>query len=143
MNQYLIAGVLAGLLAAFLGGIGLGWHERSLRVPAEMAAQQDIDAKECYKFQKLTQDTNNDLQKQRDDIANELTALRLRQPTACVHTTGKAKSSNSGETGHVANNVSSDWLLNFAATCEIYRRAVATIDKFLDEERNGQRNTAQ
>jgi hypothetical protein len=137
MNQYLIAGVIAGLLVAFLGGIGLGWHERAIRVPAELEAQQTADQKTCSEAQQLTKDANDELQKDRDTIAANLSAYKLRVPASCVRVSSRPKLPSTG-TKHAGSNgagLSSDWLRTYAATAETYRSELGVCIDFLHQER--------
>lgn len=136
MNPYIII----GLIAAFILNSGVsgfvGWHERAIRVPAELAAQKDTDTKACDKAQAVTKGENDALQKNRDVIAHKLASYKLQHPT-CVSVTSSPNLPGSGpeHAGHDGTGLSSDWLNDFAATCEGYRSTLMVCTDFVKKER--------
>lgn len=137
LNPYVIAGAIGLLLASFIGGGFLGWHEKSIRVPAELQSQEVVDALECSKAQQLTKVENDQLQKDRDGIADKLSTLQLQQPPTCVRVASSPDISNSGakHAGQDGNGISSIWLRKYAAEAEQYRSEVTVCNDFLAEER--------
>lgn len=137
LNPYIIIVALGLLLVSFVTGGLLGWHERAIRVPAQLESQQTIDQQACEKVQQLTKDANNDLQKSRDDIAARLSALKLQHSPTCVRPTGAANLQPGGPK-HArpdGTGLSSDWLREYAAEAEQYRREVMVCTGFLAKER--------
>ena len=136
MNPYLIIGGLAGVILAFIVGGVLGYEYRAGKVPAELLAQQSVDVTACQKVQKLTEDANDQLTKDRDAIAVQL-ANSLRQPSTCVRVASSPVIPSSGAkyAKHDGNGISSSWLRQFAATCESYRTEVSVCQDFLAQER--------
>lgn len=139
INPYLILGAVGALLVSFLGGGMLGWHERAIRVPEELEAQQTTDQQACAKSQQLTKDANDVLQKDRDTIAARLNALRLQHPPACVRVAKPAVipasgAEHAGQDG-AGTGISSDWLREYAAEAEGYRSQVSVCVDFLKKER--------
>lgn len=108
------------------------WREKASQLDAAENALSSAVAK-CESDKKITENANDALSKDRDAISLRLASL-LQQPSQCVQPTGAAKPSKGGA-GHAAANVSSAWLLQFAATCENYRETVSELDGFLDAER--------
>jgi|GEM_PF-4360646 len=136
MNPYLIIGALAGVILAFIAGGVLGYEYRAGKVPAELLAQQSVDVTACQKVQKLTEDANDQLTKDRDAIAAQL-ANSLRQPSTCVSVTSTPVISGGGakHADHNGNGINSSWLRQYAATCEGYRTEVMVCTDFLAQER--------
>lgn len=137
MNPYLALAAIGALLVSFAGGGILGWHERTVRVPAELTEQQGVDAKECQQAQQLTKGANDALQKDRDTIAAQLNAYQLLHPPTCVRLTGPANNS-SGGAEHAAGDgesINTGFLRSYAAKCEEYRGQVKVCSDFLVSER--------
>lgn len=131
MNQYLIYALIA--LGLFASGVATGWHEKALRVPALLEAQQTADNKQCNIDKQISRETNDQLQKDRDSIADRLTTLLMQQPAKCVPVTGKTQLSTSGKPGHAGQNgIRSQWLRQYAAECETYRREVTSCVGFIN-----------
>lgn len=137
MNPYLILVAIGALLVSFAGGGLLGWHERTVRVPAELTAQQDVDAKECQQAQQLTKGANDALQKNRDAIAAQLNTYKLRHPATCVRVTGTADNPSGGaeHAGSDGASVNTGFLRDYAAQAEQYRAEVSVCNEFLSSER--------
>lgn len=129
-TEILIAGWILTAGGSFLGG----WHERVLREPAMLTSQKTADAQACTDAQAITKETNDALQKDRDAIAQRLSALEL-QPSTCVPVTDKAEPPASGGKHAGSNGVTSRALREFAATCEEYRVGLKWCEEFLDKER--------
>jgi hypothetical protein len=137
MNPYLILGAVGALLVSFLGGGFLGWHERAVRVPAELVEQQTVDTKACDQVQLLTKRANNDLQKNNGVITRKLAALRLQHPAACVPVAGASNLPAGGQqhAGQDGGSVSADTLRGYAAEAETYRSELTVCTQFLAQER--------
>lgn len=137
MNPYIIIAAIGALLVSFSSGGLLGWHEKAVRVPAELTAQQNVDAKECQQAQQLTKGANDALQKDIDDIAAQLRTYKLRSPPACVRVAGTADNP-SGGAEHAASDgtsINTGFLRDYAAKCEEYRSEVSVCSSFLASER--------
>lgn len=137
LNPYLIAVVLGALLVSFIGGGLLGWHEKTIRVPALLEGQQSVDQQECQKAQLITKGVNDVLQKERDDIARKLALVKLQHPATCVPVTASPKLPSTGSeyAGQNGSSLSSDWLRDFAAEGEQYRQELGSCIDFLAIER--------
>lgn len=137
INPWIILGLVGALLASLLGGGVIGWHERSIRVPAELAAQQTTDNKACLTLQAVTQGANDAIKKDRDDISAKLKSLKLQRPNACVPVTPSPSISVSGGqyAGQNGGGVSSDWLRDYAAESERYRAELLVCIDFMQKER--------
>lgn len=128
---------IGSLLASLLGGGIIGWHERALRVPAELTAQVNTDHLACEASQKLTKDANDALQKDRDTIARKLAALKLQHPSTGLHVASSSNIPTSGA-GHAGQNgtvISADSLRDYAAEAEQYRAQFLVCSQLLDAER--------
>lgn len=137
INPYLIIAAIGALLVSFISGGVLGWHEKAIRVPALLEAQQTTDQKECTKAQQLTKEANNVLQKNRDSIARKLAALRLQHPSTCVRVSSPSELPVSGD-GHAGQNgsgLSTDWLREYAADAESNRKSIIECMDFVARER--------
>lgn len=136
-NPYLIIAAIGTLLVSFVAGGVLGWHEKSVRVPALLEAQQTIDQKACEQVQLVTKGANDALQKNNDVIRARLRALRVLHPATCVRVSGATDIQNGGgeHAGQNGNGVSSDWLRGYAAEAEHYRTEVMVCTDFLKAER--------
>lgn len=137
LNPYLVLGFIAALLASFAAGGALGWHEKEIRVPALLEAQQTADHEACAKVQQLTKDANDALQKDRNDIARKLAAYKLRQRPPVMPVTSAANISAGGPQ-HAGQNgavITADTLRDYAAEAEQYRSELMVCTKVLDEER--------
>lgn len=137
MNPYLIIAALGALLVSFAGGGLLGWHERGIRVPAELTEQQDVDAKECQQAQQLTKGANDALQKDRDAISVQLDTYKLLHPPTCVRVTGTPNNPIGGTEHATADgeSINTGFLRDYAAKCEEYRGEVIVCRDFLTAER--------
>lgn len=137
INPYIILAVLGAILASFIGGGILGWHEKGLRVPALLEAQKNTDKETCDADKKLTKDTNDALQKDRDAIARKLASLKLQHPATCVPVTNPTNvlTSNGGLPGQNGKGISSDWLRNYAADAKLVQSELANCISFLVKER--------
>lgn len=134
MNQYLIYALI--ILGVFAAGGATGWHERVLREPDMLTAQQTADDKQCANEKQITKEATDALQNDRNQLSARLDALRVQQPTTCIPITGQANLSDRGKRPAGRNGISSDWLLTFAANqCSSYWRQLKICDKFLGDER--------
>lgn len=134
MNQYIIYALIA--LGLFTAGGATGWHEKALRVPALLEEQKTADNKQCETDKQTTKEATDALQKNRDDLAQRLGALKLQHPATCVAVTGAPDLQHRGNRSAGHNGLSSDWLYTFAADqCSNYWRQLKVCDKFLDDER--------
>ncbi len=132
---------LIAMLVAFVAGAGIGWHEKSLRVPALLEAQKEADEEACNTAKEITRKANEQLQNDRDRIASDLAKYKRMHPTSCVipskrPNTGSGGTEYAGGNGAVAGT--SDDFREYAATCETYRSEVIACINFLDAERKPQ-----
>jgi len=127
---------LIAIAVAFALGGALGWHERALRIPALLEAQKVADAKECDKDKQITRKANDELQKDRDSIAQRAADYKRLHPMRCVIPTSSPELLSGGRGYANKNGISSDWLREYAAEAELYRRQLITCIEFLDSERN-------
>lgn len=134
MNKYLAYfGVALGL---FIAGGALGWHERVLREPSMITAQQAADIAQCDTEKQTTKEATDALQKNRDDLAKRLDTLKLQRPAACVPISRPADLQHRAGRPAGRNGLSTDWLYTFAGDqCSNYWRQLKVCDKFLDDER--------
>lgn len=140
LNPYIAGGIALALLAVFLGGVGLGWHEKAIRVPALLTAQQNVDQQACIQFADETKRSNDALQKDRDDIAGKLAQLKLQHPAACLHVASPAnvpsgRPLNARPDGNPDKTISTDALRDYAAIAEQYRSGLLVCMEFLQTER--------
>ena len=136
-NPYVILAIVGVWVLTLTGAAFGGWHERAARVPAELAAQSTTDGKECEKVQQLTKDANDALQKNRDTLAAQLSAYKLRHPPTCVRVASSPQLPSGGP-GHAPNDgdsINTGWLIDYASTCEQYRSEVTSCVSFLAQER--------
>lgn len=97
----------------------------------ELAEQQAALNKQCDDQKKLTNETNDALQKDRDTIAAKLAASKRLQPTRCVvPTTGVANNTSGGGKHAGSYGVTSDALYEYSAECETYRSEVILLNNF-------------
>lgn len=134
MNQYLIFAIVAALL--FAAGGATGWHERVLREPKMIEDQQKADVAQCNAEKLTTKEATDALQKNRDDLARRLSALKLQRPARCVNIARTTDVQHSEGRPAGRDGLSSDWLYTYAAEqCSSYWRQLKVCDKFLDDER--------
>lgn len=138
MNPYLIIGLIGAYLVSFVAGGAIGWHEKSVRVPALLEAQQTTDKEQCAKAQKITKDANDALTKSRNTIAANLSTYKLQHPSTCVSVAPSTSVPASGGQYAGANGkgLSSDWLREYASIAETYRSQFTVCTQFLDQERS-------
>lgn len=92
---------------------------------------------ECDADKKITQEANYALHKQMDDVARKLAAAKRMRPSRCiVPSSNPAGVIGSGGQHAGQDGISSDWLRDYAAECEIYRQERVTLDKFIADERD-------
>lgn len=128
--------LIACAVCLAVGG-GIGWHEKALRVPALLEAQKTADQKECNIDKQKTRKANDQLQNDRDRIAADLATYKRVHPMRCIIPAGQpdARSSGPEYAGGDGAGISTDWLRDYAARCEIYRSEVSVCISFLAEER--------
>ena len=106
---------------AFVIGGAVGWHQKSLRVPALLEAQRQADAKACNEAQTITKEKNDALVSARDRIASDLARFKRLQPDACLNLAVDGKLyPNTGEHAGV-HGINTATLREYAALCETYR----------------------
>jgi len=86
---------------------------------------------ECNQAQRTTRETNDELQKNRDDIARKLADLKRVRGEKCLLVAGKTDIITGGKSGYDGEVRYGD-LLEYGAECERYRRELITVGKFLD-----------
>lgn len=141
--NYIMLGVM--LFCLIIGAAGGYYFEKS-RIPSKLTDQQTTDKQECEQAQQITKGANDVLQKDRDDIAAQLTTFKLQQPAACLQLAGTTHIPSAGAKPPAANGnragISTDWLRDYAAQAEQYRTEVGVCKDFLAQERtliNGQK----
>lgn len=131
MKAYLIFAIV--LLAVLFAGSLYVWHLKSENSKA-LETQKIQLTEECTKAQAKTEKADAQFKADNDDLKQRLHALQLHHPSECVHTTSGTNDTNS-RNGHAGPDVASAWLLDYAAECEGYRRAVVTLQQFIQDER--------
>lgn len=134
----LIIAFIVTIIVSLGGGGIVGWHERAVRVPAELTAQMNTDQANCEKAQQVTKDANDALQKDHDSIAAKLRSLKLQHnSTVVVPVTSGANLSGRGNqhAGQNGNALSTDTLRDYAAEAEQYRSQFVVCKGVLDQER--------
>lgn len=110
---------------ALATGFWTGWHERVLREPAMITAQQVADTKACNNAQATTKGENDELVRARNRIAADATKYKRLHPDTCLYF------ADTGELRSVANKyagmhgISTGWLRDYAALCEDLRSELA------------------
>lgn len=112
--------LIAVVVASAAGGY-LGWHERALREPAILIAQEQVDAKACTTAQATTKEQNDELTKDRDRIAGDAARYKRLHPDACYNFARDGQLQPGGEQHADVHGISTDWLRDYAALCETYR----------------------
>ncbi len=122
--------------AAFLVAFSLGWYVHSRiaesHLKRALQAQEEALVAQCQEDKAITKGTNDALQKDRDDLAKRVAALKLQRPAKCVPVTGEAKLPIGGR-GYAGTYISSDWLYDFGGECEGYRSQLKSCIKFIDD----------
>jgi hypothetical protein len=113
--------VFAAVLVAFLAGGAIGWHQKSLRIPALLEAQKTADAEACLKEQNNTKERNDALIKERNRIAADAARYKRMHRNACIYPTGAGKLQPTGGEHADVHGISAEWLHDYAALCETYR----------------------
>lgn len=128
--------ILIAIAVSFAGGGYLGWHERALREPAMLSAQQEADTKQCNADKEITKESNHDLKTNLDVVSAELARLKRVRSARCVAVaTGQAgaadvRGEHAGQNDH---GLSSDWLYDYAAQCESVRQGYISCTGFVDK----------
>lgn len=125
----------------FLGGfyiaVALGvwqvldWREKAHRTEAAESAR-DAAIEQCAKDKLVTKETNDALQKSRDDIARRLADLKRMRPAQCVPIASATHPTDGGWQYAGSNGVDSDTLRDYAAQCESYRAELLGTWEFMD-----------
>jgi len=134
--KVMLAVVAAAALCYTTHELDRGIYDRIL--DSRIAAQKDADVAECNVDKQTTKEATDALQKNRDELAARLAALKLQRPASCVLVTRSTNVLNRGDRPARQNErgLSSDWLLDFSANeCSNYWRQLKVCDKFLDDER--------
>lgn len=113
--------VFAAVLVAFLAGGAIGWHQKSLRIPALLEAQKTADATACLKEQTITKERNDALIKERNRIAADAARYKRMHRDTCIYPAGAGKLQSTGGEHANLHGISTDWLRDYAALCETYR----------------------
>jgi hypothetical protein len=123
---------------AFMAGAGLGWYEKSLRVPALLEAQKKVDTEQCNAEKEITRNANEQLKNDRNRIANDLARYKRLHPMSCI-IPAIPDDVRGGRAEHARGNGAvvgtSDDFRDYAARCEGYRSEVVACIKFLAAER--------
>lgn len=128
---------LIAFIMTLTAGIGIGWHEKAIRVPSLLEKQKQADISECQSIETLTKETNDGIQTDRKAVDNKLDALQLQQPSACVPLTVSTQLPETGKRYAGPNGINATALRKYAAECEIYRREINSCTNFLTKEREG------
>jgi hypothetical protein len=112
---------LAVVLVAFLAGGAIGWHQKSLRIPALLEAQKTADAEACSKEQSNTKERNDALIKERNRIAADAARYKRLYRNTCVYPTREGELQHTGGEHANVHGISAEWLSDYAAVCETYR----------------------
>lgn len=101
-----------------------------------MAAQKDQLEKQCADDAAITKGKNDELQTNLDAVSRERDRLKRVQPARCIiPSSGKADVAGVRQEHATGNGIgiSSDWLRDYAATCEQIRLSFQTCTGFVDE----------
>jgi len=112
----------------------MGWHEKSKRVDIAESALSNAIAK-CEADKKLTLEANDALQRDKDAIARKLANSKWMLKAQCVPIARTPVTSDSRPEYAGSDGLSTEWLLDYAAQCELYRSSVIVAQKFLEDER--------
>ncbi len=129
----------AGAIGAFI--ISYGLHDLDVsRLEyvhrTEMAKLQKDMVAACESQKKLTQEANDALQTTNEAIAAKLAAAKRLHPAHCVAIAGNLAIDSGGGPEHAGlHGISSDWLRDYAARCELYRSEVIVLNDFGHGER--------
>lgn len=128
------AGAVVTALVAFgLHSVDVHFIEKSWQ--KKLDDQHTADVAACDKDKAITKGTNDALQKDRDAIARKLADFKRMQPSHCVPVAALKTEPATGGDGHAGQNgigLESDWLREYAAECENYRRQRITLESFID-----------
>ncbi len=90
----------------------------------------------CEANKKITEDTNANLQKDRDDIDRKFSTLKLRYASQCVPIARQTNTTSSGAGTVAANGITAEALFEFTRThCSSYRSQRVQLESFIDAER--------
>lgn len=128
---------LLAMVMLSLGAFAMGWHEKALRVPALIEDQKTSDLKACNIDKQITRKANYELQKDRDAIAQRAADYKRLHPMRCVipANSSDVRAGGDGHAGQDGAGLSTDWLRDYAAECNLYRSEVISCINFLSEER--------
>lgn len=122
--------------AIFFAGDKYRATEDKIRLATALDYQENELHAQCDKEKAVTKEANDALQKNMDTITAERDKLKRVHPATCIlSVTRQAKlpavhGKHAGQDG-----ISSDWLRDYAATCEEIRQTAVTCEKFIDDER--------
>lgn len=135
MNLNLIYAFIVG--GIFLIGAAFGWQQKSIRVPALLEEQRIADQEACNKDKEKTRQANEQLQKDRDSIAQRAATYKRLYAMRCVVPSRQPDIQQAGgeHAKKDGRGIRAEWLLDFASECEIYRSELKTCISFIAAER--------
>ena len=134
MNYFQLA--IAAII--FTVGTIVGWNVSGWisdwETSAKLMKQASAMTLQCDNATKRTKDANDELQKNYARIRNRLAADRLRGSKCTIPLGSEALAilARAGYAGH--DGISTDWLREYAAQCEIYRSERIVLEKFIDDQ---------
>jgi hypothetical protein len=126
VSQYAVQAIV--IIALMGGAFWLGWHEKSLRIPALIEAQKAADAAACTKEQAKTKELNDALIKNRNRIAADAAKYKRLHPNECYNLQGGGQLHPAGDEHAGVHGISTDWLRDYAALSETYRSELDACD---------------
>lgn len=129
--------VILGAAVSFL--ICLGLHSLDIdRIEAKqkeaLASQIQYDLRQCDADKQITKGVADDIEKQRNALSDQLTALKLRHKSRIVMpSTGRAISPDDPGKQNInvgTNGLSTDWLYDFAGQGTTYQNTVTNWQDF-------------
>jgi len=129
MIKYLPELATALLVALICGALANGWHkltvlEDQAHERAAISAQIASDTSQCNMDKQLTENANDEYQKQISDLDRQLSDARMRRPRTCVIPLPSALAASRFNAAAatrrtpVATGITSDALLAFEGTCQ-------------------------
>lgn len=130
-NLKTIAAVAAALVVAYaLHSLSMAAAEAEKR--KALSEQAALYTSQCDADKAKTKEANDALQKSADDIAARLARYKRLHPNTCVMPQADGTLPAGGGAGHAGGDgVSTDWLREYAAQCEAYRRQRIVLEGLL------------
>lgn len=109
-----------------IGGIITGAYLRGQWDESKFKSQEASLRAECEQAKAKNKEANDELQKNLSTVRSNLASFKRLHPGVCIRTDQRA--AGRGEYAG-KNGISTDWLRDYAAECEIYRQEVISLIK--------------